>query len=338
MSDTSVQREAAAGVDGGSAPRSVLSRLTAGRAERGWKLLGLPAVILLMVVYFASRSDRFLTVSNFENLGRNLGPLALLAIGVGFVILLGQVDISVGAIVGLSTVTTALAVQRFGVAGFLAAPLTGLLAGFVNGSIVSRFRVHSVIVTIGTMTALQGLGYTISNGQPVSADFPEWFAWLGAGKVGPFPAPLFIAFSVLLLAIVLLRFTRYGPMLYATGGNEEAARLAGLRVGRIKVSAFMLSGVLAGLAALIYASRINSGQPNLGTGLELQAIAAAVVGGMALVGGQGTMTGVAMGVLVLTILQNGLDITNVSSYAQRIVVGVVILVAVIVDRLRDRSA
>jgi ribose transport system permease protein len=307
-------------------------------AKHGWSFLGLPLVIVAEIVYFSSRSEYFLTTSNFENVGRNLGPILLLALGEGFVIILAQIDISVGAIVGLSTVTTALAVEHWGPVGFLAAPLTGAAVGLVNGTIVAKFFVHSVIVTIGTMTAVRGIAFMSTNGQPVTADFPEAFEWIGIGTVGPLPAPLVIALGALVFSILLLRYTPYGPMLYATGGNEEAARLAGLNVFRIKVIAFVICGTLAGIAGLIYASRINSGQPNLGAGLELQAIAAAVVGGMALAGGKGTMTGVALGVVVLAILQNGLDITNVSNYTQQLVIGIVILVAVVVDRLRERAA
>lgn len=304
--------------------------------DSGWSVLGLPLVLVLMIVYFSTQSETFLTVSNFQNVGRNIAAVALLAVGQAFVILLGHIDISVGAVVGLSTVTTTLAVQAFGPIGFLAAPLTGAAVGLVNGSIVAKFAVHSVIVTIGTMTIVRGIAYLSTDGQPVTGDFPESFSWLSDGSIASVPVPLIIAVLVFLLAGFILRRTTLGPKLYATGGNEEAARLAGLNVDRVKVTAFVITGTLAGIAGLILAARINSGQPNLGEGLELQAIAAAVVGGMALMGGRGTIAGVAMGVLVLTVLQNGLDITNVSSYVQDVLSGVVILLAVIVDQLRDR--
>jgi ribose transport system permease protein len=302
----------------------------------GWQVAGLPFVILAMVVYFSSRSDVFLTVSNMQNIGRTLAAVALLAIGQAFVILLAEVDISVGSIVGLATVTTALAVKEFGVIGLAAAPITGAIVGFVNGAIIATFLIHSVIVTIGTLTVVRGLAFVWTGGEPVTGNFPSAFIWLGEGFIGPFPAPFVIAAVALLLAWVVLRYTTLGPSLYATGGNEEAARLAGLNTKRIKVVAFVISGTLAGLAGMILAARINSGQPNLGEGLELQSIAAAVVGGMALSGGRGTIGGVALGIVVLAVLQNGLDVTNVSSYLQQVISGLVILAAVIVDRLRDR--
>jgi len=331
MADASTPRRSLAGTE-----TSAASRLMATVRRQGWGVAGLPLVLLVMAVYFSSRSDVFLTEGNMQNIGRTMAAVALLGLGQAFVILLGEIDISVGAIVGLSTVSTAFAVKAFGPIGLLAAPLTGAAVGLVNGVVVSAFLVHSVIVTIGTMTVVRGLAFVWTSGQPVTGDFPDAFTWLGDGFVGSFPAPFVVAALALVLGGVALRYTTLGPKFYATGGNPEAARLAGLNVVRIKILAFVISGTLAGVAGMILAARINSGQPNLGAGLELQSIAAAVVGGMALSGGRGTIVGVALGILVLSVLQNGLDITNVSSYVQQVVSGTVILVAVIVDRLRDR--
>lgn len=315
---------------------AVIQRAAGAMRRTGWQVAGLPVVIVAMVIYFSSRSDVFLTVSNMQNIGRTLAAVALLAIGQAFVILLAEVDISVGSIVGLSTVTTALAVKQFGAVGLAAAPITGAVVGLVNGAIIATFLVHSVIVTIGTLTIVRGLAFVWTGGEPVTGNFPTAFTWLGDGFIGPFPAPFVIAAVALVIAWLVLRYTVLGPKLYATGGNGEAARLAGLNTRRIKVLAFVVSGTLAGVAGMILAARINSGQPNLGQGLELQSIAAAVVGGMALSGGRGSIAGVALGILVLTVLQNGLDITNVSSYLQQVISGLVILAAIIVDRLRDR--
>jgi ribose transport system permease protein len=302
-----------------------------------WNAVGLPLMILIMVVFFSGQSEFFLTESNFENIGRNIFAIALLAVGQAFVIVLGEIDISVGAIVGLTSVLVAMSVEQWGTVGALAAPAVGLTVGFINGFIITYFNVHSVIVTIGTLTAVRGLGFTITNGTPVVVDFPRPLTWLGDGMVGPLPAALVITIVVFIIAAFVFRSSTFGPKLYATGGNSEAARLAGLKTQRIKVIAFMVSGLLASLAGLIYSGRISSGQPTLGTGLELQAIAAAVVGGMALTGGRGTIGGVALGVLLLTILSNGLEISNVSSYLKELVSGIVILLAVMLDRIRARG-
>lgn len=303
-----------------------------------WNAVGLPLMILLMVLFFSSQSAFFFTESNFENIGRNIFAIALLAVGQAFVIVLGEIDISVGAIVGLTSVLVALSVEQWGAVGAAVAPLVGLTVGFVNGFIITYFNVHSVIVTIGTLTAVRGLGFTITNGTPVVVDFPRALTWLGDGMVGPLPAALAITIVVFAIAAFVFRSSTFGPKLYATGGNAEAARLAGLKTDQIKVIAFMISGLLAALAGLIYSGRISSGQPTLGAGLELQSIAAAVVGGMALTGGRGTIGGVALGVLLLTILANGLEITNVSSYLKEFVSGVVILLAVMLDRVRARGS
>jgi ribose transport system permease protein len=314
----------------------VRDRLAAFTRQDLWNILGLPLVAVLMVVYFSSQSEFFLTESNFQNIGRNIAAIGILAIAQAFVIVLGEIDISVGSIVGLTSVTTALAVEQFGLAGAIVAPLTGLAVGVVNGAIVTQFVVHSVIVTIGTLTAARGLAFALTNGTPIVIDFPPAITWLGDGEVGPFPAPFVVMLVVFAAAGFVFRWTVFGPMLYATGGNEEAARLAGINVKRVKFAAFCISGTLAGLVGLMLTGRISSGQPTLGEGLELQAIAAAVIGGMALTGGRGTIAGVAFGVIVLTLLQNGLDITNVSSFWQQFVSGVVILLAVMLDRLRAR--
>jgi ribose transport system permease protein len=303
-----------------------------------WAIVGLPAVLVVMIVFFSTQSEFFLTESNFKNVGRNIAAIGILAVGQAFVIMLGEIDISVGAIVGLTSVITALAVEQWGTVGALAAPATGLVVGFINGFVVTAFGVHSVIVTIGTLTAVRGLAFVITNGTPVVVDFPRPLTWLGDGEIILFPAPFVATLLVFVIAAFVFRSTIFGTKLYATGGNREAARLAGIGVDRVKLAAFCVSGLLAGIVGLLLAGRISSGQPTLGVGLELQSIAAAVIGGMALIGGRGTIAGVALGVLVLTILQNGLDISNVSSFWQDFVSGIVILLAVIIDRVRARRA
>lgn len=323
------------------APRAVRppasQRSEARRRMRWLDVLGLPLVIVVLCVYFGTQSDNFFTESNFQNIGRNIAAIALLAAAQAVVIVIGQIDLSVGSALGLTSVIVVLAVDHLGpVAGFVAAPLTGIVIGLVNGVLVTTLRVHAVIVTIGSLTAISGLALVITNGTPVTADLPRAMTWLGDGQIGSVPVPLVVAVIVFALVGLLFRFTVFGPMLYATGGNEEAARLAGIDTRRVKITAFCITGALAGIAGLLLTGRIRSGQPTLGEGLELQAVAAAVVGGMALTGGRGSIGGVALGVLLLTVLQNGLDITNVSSYWQQVVIGVVIFFALATDYLRRR--
>jgi ribose/xylose/arabinose/galactoside ABC-type transport system permease subunit len=336
--DTSAMQEGTMEARVASTQRTVgalLSRIRDVWARDPWRIAGLPLVLVVMCVYFTTQSPYFLTSGNIQNIALNMSTVGILAVGEAFVIVLAEIDISVGAILGLTSVTTAIGFQHYGpVAGVVAGLLTGVVAGSVNGFVVSRFRVHSVIVTIGTMTAIQGLGFAVTNGTPVVVTFPSWVTWLGNGSIGSVPAPFVIMVGVILFGGIVFRLTTFGPKLFATGGNEEAARLAGINVTRVKLIAFVVAGLLASVAGVVYASRISSGQPTLGQGLELQAIAAAVVGGMALTGGRGTIVGVFLGVLILTILQDGLDITNVNSFWKTFVTGVVIVLAVIVDSLR----
>jgi ribose transport system permease protein len=298
---------------------------------------GLPVVLLVMVLVFAVQQPRMLTLDNGVNVARSAADLAILATGMAFVLLLGHVDISVGSTVGAASVMAAWTVLQVGIAGMLAGPLFGAFIGFLNGFLVARFRVHSVIVTIGMLTALRGWTLWATNGQPIFEGLPPSYLTLGAGFVGPFPLPALIAVVVMVLAVLFLRFTRFGPSMYAVGGNEEAALLAGIPVFRYKLLAFVVSGTLAGLAGTILSSRTNSGQPNLGQMMELDAIAAAVIGGMALTGGRGSIGGVALGVATLALLRNGLNLTNVSSFVQMMITGLVIIAAVIADRLRQQN-
>jgi ribose transport system permease protein len=298
---------------------------------------GLPFVMLAIVVAFAVQQPRMLSVSNITNVTRAAADLAILATGEAFVLLLGHVDISVGSIVGAASVVTAWGVIRFGMWAMVLGTLFGALIGLINGFIVARFRVHSVIVTIGMLTALRGWTLWVTNGQPLFQGLPPSYLTLGAGFIGPLPIPVVVAAVVMVLAAAFLRYTRFGPALYAVGGNEEAAHLAGIPTFRYKVLAFVATGALAGLAGTILSSRISSGQPNLGQMMELDAIAAAVIGGLALTGGRGTIGGVALGVATLALLRNGLNLTNVSSFAQMMVIGLVIIIAVIADQLRQRS-
>lgn len=333
--DAQVSRTREPGAPLARASRAVVGAVRTMWTRDPWRIAGLPLVLLILVVYFSLKSPYFLTGPNFRNLALNMSTVGILAVGQAFVIVLAEIDISVGAILGLTSVTTAIAVRDFGAIGILAAPLTGIAAGLINGGVISRFAVHSVIVTIGTMTAFRGLAFAITNGTPVVITFPGFVNWLGNGEVGPLPAPFVVMLVVFAVGFVVFRLMTFGPKLYATGGNEEAARQAGINVQRVKLLAFVASGLLASIAGLVFAGRISSGQPTLGQNLELQAIAAAVVGGMALTGGRGTIGGVLLGVVILAVLQNGLDISNVNSFWQQFISGVVIVVAVVIDRIRD---
>ena len=298
---------------------------------------GLSLVLGLLIVSFFVLEPRLLSLSNIVNVSRTGAALAILATGMAFVLVLGHVDISVGSTVGAASVAAAWGALHFGIGGIVLGPLIGCIVGLINGVIVARFGVHSVIVTIGMLTALRGWTLWITNGAPLFQGLPPSYRVIGSGFLGPVPVPVIIAAVVMLVGAFALRATPVGPLFYAIGGNEEAAKLAGVNTSRYKIAAFVVTGGLAGLTGTVLSSRINSGQPNLGSLMELDAIAAAVIGGMALTGGRGRIGGVFLGVAVLTLLRNGLNLTNVSSFVQQMAIGVVIIAAVVADSVRQRG-
>ncbi len=276
----------------------------------------------------------FLTLANLVNVLRQISINGILAVGVTYVLLTGGVDLSLGSLVALTGVIAA----RFAHPGEFAVfvpvclgILAGACCGVVNGWIVTRGRVAPFIVTLGTMTSARGLALLASGGRPVS-NLSAAFTRIGGGDVAAVPIPILIFFGVALASHIFLRNIRAGRHLYAVGGNENAARASGLKVGRIKMMAYTLCGALAGLAGVVLASRITTGQPNAGIGYELDAIAAVVIGGTSLNGGVGGVGGTVLGALLIGVLNNGLDLLNVSSYYQQVIKGVIIVGAVWLDR------
>jgi ribose transport system permease protein len=253
-------------------------------------LAGLVVVSLLM----GFASDSFFSVSNILNVLRQVSVVAILAVGMTFVILTGGIDLSVGAVMALAGTMAAGVMVHFNMPGWL-----GLLAGIgialgfgiFNGLLVAWGRMPAIIVTLATMGIARGVGLIYSGGYPVSG-LPSWIAWFGVGRIGAIPVPVVIMLVIYLLAWILLQQTPFGRHVYAVGGNELAARLSGVKTGRIKLAVYAISGLTAGLAAVILTGRLLSGQPNAGAGFELDAIAAVVLGGAAIAGGAWTHRGV----------------------------------------------
>jgi inositol transport system permease protein len=248
------------------------------------------------------------------------------------------VDLSLGSVVALAGVVAASLAQggEYPLAIVLVAGIaTGACCGAVNGVVVTRGRVPSFIATLGMMTAARGMALVVSDGRPVSNLSPQ-FTRLG-GDLGVLPIPVIILAAIAALAWVLLNHFRLGRHIYAVGGNPEAARAAGIRVGGVGMFVYTACGALAGVAGLVLAARITTGQPNAGVGYELDAIAAVVIGGTSLSGGVGRIGGTILGVVLVGIINNGLDLMNVSSYYQAIVKGVIIIGAVWLDRNRQSS-
>ncbi|SFI18836.1 ribose transport system permease protein [Tindallia magadiensis] len=289
--------------------------------------------LVLICVVLSFLTPRFLTVTNLFNVLRQTSLNAIMAVGLTFVILTGGIDLSVGSILAFSGVSAAL-VSQMGLPAPMAMAI-GLLAGsglgFINGLVITKGKVPPFIATLAMMTMARGGTLVISGGRPISG-LDEGFHFIGRGMVGVVPVPVILTIITFLFAYYILTQTRQGRYIYATGSNEEAARLTGIHTDRIKLFAYTLSGFTAALAAMIIISRLGSAPPTIGDGAELDAIAAVVIGGTSLAGGIGSIFGTFIGATIIGVLNNGLNLLNVSSYYQLVVRGVVILIAVLLDR------
>ncbi|MBA4710004.1 ABC transporter permease [Aquitalea aquatica] len=297
--------------------------------------LGPFIALVLVSVGLAVLSPDFLTVANLLNVMRQVSINALIAFGMTLVILLGGIDLSVGSILALSSVAIATLIQA-GVNPLLATllgVLGGGLMGLFNGLVISKGKVAPFIATLASMTILRGLALVVSGGSPITGFNSDLFSMLGGGYVaGLVPIPVVWMLIMFGLFAFLLKKTVFGRHVYATGGNEEAARLSGVKVDQIKLWVYTLSGAMSAMAGVVLTSRLNSAQPTAGSGYELDAIAAVVLGGTSLTGGRGWIFGTLMGALLIGVLNNGLNLLGVSSFYQQVIKGVVILLAVLIDR------
>jgi ribose transport system permease protein len=295
--------------------------------------LSLPIVILIVSLYFSQRSYVFLSGSNFDNITKQSAALAILVFGQTLVVISRGLDLSVGSTLGLAGILGAMAWQGHGAPlGMLTFLGTGLAVGLANASLIALFRLSPLIVTLGMLSVERALALIITNGLPISP-MPENFKILGTESIGGFPiAGLFVA-TVFIGTYVLLRWTPFGVHIYAVGGNPRAARLAGINVTQVIFMVYVLNGLLAGLAGAILSSRVNTGQPLLGQGMELQVFAAVFLGGVALSGGSGGLVGVLFGVILIAILGNGLNLTNVVSFYQQLIIGWVLILSITLNRL-----
>ncbi len=250
-----------------------------------------------------------------------------------FVILTGGIDLSVGSTLAISGAVGASIVKSTGnvFLAIIVAAVIGIAVGLINGLLVSKGKLQAFIVTLATMTIFRGATLVFTDGTPISK-LPEAFVKIGNGKLGFMPIPVIITIIIAIIAVYALSQTRFGRYLYALGGNEDASRLSGINTDKIKTLVYVVSGFASAIAGVIITSRIGSASPNAGTGFELDAIAAVVIGGTSLAGGEGTITGTLIGALIIGVLNNGLNLMNVSPFYQSIVKGLVILIAVLLDK------
>jgi ribose/xylose/arabinose/galactoside ABC-type transport system permease subunit len=278
-------------------------------------------------------SPQFLTLSNITIIFTQVAINALLAFGVTFVIITGGIDLSIGSVVALAGIFTALMAHPGEyplIVPIFSGLLAGLIFGAINGFLVIKTKIAPFIITLGTMTIARGLALIISKGRPIS-NLSETFEFIGNGSVWGIPFPVIILMIVFIICTIVLQKTVLGRYIYAIGGNESAARVSGINIHKIKLTVYMISGLLAGLAGIILTARVTTGQPNTGAGFELDAIAAAVIGGTSTTGGVGTITGTLIGALLIGVINNGLDLMNVTSYYQQVIMGCIIIGAVVLD-------
>ncbi|MGG3738618.1 ABC transporter permease [Aeribacillus pallidus] len=302
------------------------------------KKLGPLIGFFLLCIVLSVLSDNFLTMNNWLNILRQVSINALIAFGMTFVILTGGIDLSVGSVLALASALTAgmMASGTDPVLAMLLGVLAGLVMGALNGIIITKGRVAPFIATLATMTIFRGATLVYTDGRPITG-FTDSVAFqmIGRGYFLGIPVPVLLMLVIFGLLMFVLRKTTFGRHTYAIGGNEEASRLSGLRVDRIKIWVYSLTGGLSALAGIILTSRLNSAQPTAGTAYELDAIAAVVLGGTSLSGGRGWIFGTFVGALIIGVLNNGLNLLNVSSFYQQVIKGAVILLAVILDRRKE---
>lgn len=302
---------------------------------------GIGLTLTAEIILFSQLSPYFFTAENILNVSLQLSITAIIAAGMTFVILTSGIDLSVGALVAFTGVVAA-SVAKLALPVFVALPLAvaaGLLIGAASGVFagicVTRYAITPFIATLALMTIFRGAAYIYTDGRPIW-ELPQQFGLLAGGRVFGLPIPTLIMLIVYVVAYIILKWTRFGRYVYAVGGNKEAARLAGINTNRILIGVYVMCGVLTSLSGILLASRVNSGQPNAGLMYELDVIAAVVVGGTSLSGGRGTIIGTLLGAVLIGVLRNGLNLLDVNSYVQQVVVGFVILITVMIDQARKK--
>ncbi len=292
--------------------------------------LSLAVVLALVIVFFSNFATAFLTTGNLLNILRQVAPLLIVAVAMTFVITTAGIDLSVGSIVGLTASLGAdLLVRGVNPVVMIVAMLAlGAVAGLVNGYFAAYQRLPAFIVTLASLTAIRGVALAITQGESIPIDPDLWFVSLGQGRILGIPTPVWIAVPVAVIGWVVLSHTRYGNYIVGIGSKEEAVRRAGVDTRRVLLTAYMFSGLAAAMAGLLFAARLSSGSSNAGAGLELAVIAAVVLGGTSLFGGQGSIVGTVLGALTIAVIGNGLILMQVSTFYVQIVQGVVLLLAI----------
>ena len=291
-------------------------------------------VLVFEIIFFAFASDVFFSLKNALNVLRQISIVGIMAVGMTFVILTGGVDLSVGGVTACVGVICAklMLAGAHPVIAILASLCFAAVVGLVNAFFSHEFKLNPMIVTLATLQILKGISYIVTGAIPVYG-FTEKFKVIGQGHIGPIPIPIIIMIVLYILAYIVLTYTSFGQSIYGIGGNEEAVRLTGINIRKQKYTAYMMCSVITAIAGIVLLSRVNTAQPSAGFGYEMDVITGAVLGGISMSGGEGKITGVFAGVLVMAVLSNGMMMCNVTEYWQWVAKGVVMLAAITYDRI-----
>ncbi len=295
--------------------------------------MGVLLALIVLCLFFSFMSKRFFTTSNFLTVARQVSLAAIVGVGMTFIMITGNIDLAVGSYMAFSGVFVAIMLS-YGIPWYLALFFTMIAMGAVGmlvGTIVAKQKLSALIITLAMMLVARGIALSYANGAPIFIK-DEKFLFLGTGYIGPIPIPVVIMFFILVIAQFVLKKTKFGRYVYAVGGNEEAAISSGINAARIKIAVYVISGMLTGLAGSILAARLFSGNPTAGQGFELDVISAVVIGGTSLFGGAGGMWGTLIGAFTVGIIGNGLTILGVSYYFQLIAKGLIIYIAIFIDK------
>ncbi|UWP58278.1 ABC transporter permease [Ruminococcus gauvreauii] len=298
-------------------------------------------VLIVLCVLLAIMSPVFLTGGNLINILQQVTVNGVLAVGISIVIFTGGIDISVGSILALVGIIMGKLMVDMGVHPLIAMPvgiLVGAACGTFNGLMIARFKLQPMIATLGMMSMARGAALTIANGKTITG-YSAGFRWIGSGMIPGTKIPVQIIFMLILYAVVfyIMKYRKFGRYIYAIGGNEEATRLSGINVTKYKMLAYTVSGITCALASIILVSKLNSAQSSAGEGYEMDAIASAVIGGASLTGGFGSIWGTLLGAVIIGVIRNGLNLLNVSSYLQQLILGAIIIAAVLFDSYKNRK-
>jgi ribose transport system permease protein len=295
-------------------------------------------VLIIVSLAISLFSPYFLTINNIMGVSRTISITAIMAIGMTMVIITGGIDLSVGSVMGISSLMTALMFQEgystlFAVSVGL---LVGIIVGLINGLLITQINLPPFIATLGTLSIGRGAIYIITKGFPITPDIPDSYTFIGQGYIGFVPIPVVGMVALMLIFSVIMSRTRFGRHVYAIGGNETAARLSGVKTNLTKIMVYVLSGTISAVAGIILFARLSSAEPASGFGAELEVIAAAAIGGASLAGGSGSIIGAIIGAALIGVISNGIVLLNINTYAQQAITGIVILLAVSIDMWRSK--